>query len=202
METQTSRAGRAAAAAGVLMTAGVQGEWLLNPQRDDGTITNRWEFALLLVLSSVGFVLLTVAVQGLRRASLRRTKPSRAGAMLSLVGAGLLAVFGALVLCTGLASGSPLEASFFAFGLGLLLLWIGPTLWGLSLRREAPAPGVWQLLLLAGTSAFATLAIPLDPWHDITLTVMFLVWSVIGALLLRHQAEGTTAKAARQASTA
>lgn len=185
MVTQAIRTGRAAAAAGVLMTAGVEGEWLLDPQRDDGTVSDKPAFALLLAVSTIGFVLLVVAVRGLRRESGRRTQPARVGATMSLAGAGLLALFGALMLVTGVVSGSPLEASFLVFALSLLLLSIGPVVWGLSLRRRPPAPGVWQVLLLAGVTAFASIAIPLDPWHDVSLVVMFLAWSVIGVLLLR-----------------
>lgn len=200
MVTQASRTGRAAAAAGVLMTAGVEGEWLLNPQRDDGTVTDKPEFALLLMVSTVGFVLLSVAVRGLRRDSARRTRPARVGATTSLVGTGLLAVFGALVLVTGVVSGSPLEASFLAFALGLLLLSIGQVVWGLSLRRQSPAPGVWQMLLVAGVMAFATIAIPLDPWHDVSLVALFLAWSVIGVLLLRYSTVTHTEPKARTES--
>ncbi len=200
MVTEASRTGRAAAAAGVLMTAGVEGEWLLNPQRDDGTVTDKPEFALLLVVSTVGFVLLTIAVRNLRRESTRRTWPARVGATMSLIGAGMLAVFGALVLGTGVASGSPLEASFLAFGLGLLLLSIGQVVWGLSLRHQSPAPGVWLLLVVAGAMAFATIAIPLDPWHDVSLVAMVLAWSVIGVVLLRYRAISNMAPKARTES--
>ena len=200
MVTQASHTGRAAAAAGVLMAAGVEGEWLLNPQRDDGTVTDKPEFALLLVVSTVGFVLLSIAVRGLRRESARRTGPARVGATMSLIGAGMLAVFGALVLGTGVASGSPLEASFLAFALGLLLLSIGQVVWGLSLRRQPPAPGVGQMLVVAGVMALASIAIPLDPWHDVSLVAMFLAWSVIGVLLLRNRTVGNMAPKAPQTS--
>ncbi len=187
MVTQASHTGRAAVAAGVLMTAGVEGEWLLDPQRDDGTVTDKPEFALLLVVSTVGFVLLSLAVRGLRSESVRRTRSAKAGAMMTLIGACLLVAFGALVTVTGLASGSPLEASFLAFALGLLLLSIGQVVWGLSLRQQSPAPGVWHVLLLAGVLAFASIAIPVDPWHDVSLVGMFLAWSGIGVLLLRNR---------------
>lgn len=200
MVTQASRTGRAAVAAGVLMTAGVEGEWLLNPQRDDGTVTDKPEFALLLVVSTLGFVLLSLAVRGLRRESARRTRPASVGATMSLVGAGMLALFGVLVLLTGVVSGSPLETAFLAFALGLLLLSIGQVVWGLSLRRQSPAPGVWQVLLVAGVMAFASIAIPLDPWHDVTLVAMFLAWPVIGVLLLRYRAVSNTAPKARTES--
>ena len=196
MVTQASRTGRAAATAGVLMVAGVEGEWLLNPQRNDGTVTDKPEFVLLLVVSTLGFVLLSLAVRGLRRESARRTRSARVGAAMSLVGAGMLVVFGALVLVTGVVSGSPLEASFLAFALGLLLLSIGQVVWGLSLRRQSPAPGVWQMLLVAGVMAFASIAIPLDPWHDVSLVAMFLAWSVIGVLLLRYRTVNNLAHSA------
>jgi len=202
MVTQAIRTGRAAAAAGVLMTAGVEGEWLLNPQRDDGTITDKPEFALLLVLSTIGFGLLVAAVRGLRREADRRTKPARVGARMSLIGAVLLALFGAMVLVTGVLSGSPLEVSFLAFALGLLLLSIGQILWGMSLRRQSPAPGAWQLLVLAGVTAFATIAIPLDPWHDVSLVAMFLTWSAIGVLLLRYRTISAVAPASSPAHAA
>jgi hypothetical protein len=58
--------------------------------------------------------------------------------------------------------------------------------WGLSLRRRPPAPGVWQMLLLSGAGAFGALAIEPDPWHDISLVVMFAAWSALGVLLLRQ----------------
>ena len=202
MLTQGNRTGRAAVAAGALMTAGVEGEWLLNPQRDDGTVTSKPEFALLLVLSTVGFVLLTAAIWRLRSESARRTRPARTGSMMTLVGAWLLVVFGALVLVTGLAQGKPLEVSFLAFALGLLLLSIGPMLWGMSLRRQPPAPGLWQMLVLAGALAFASIAIPLDPWHDVTLVGTFVAWSVIGVLLLRHDATSELASEAPSHSRA
>ena len=47
-------------------------------------------------------------------------------------------------------------------------------------------PGVWQLLLLSGVGALCALAIEPDPWHDISLTVMFAAWSALGVLLLRQ----------------
>lgn len=200
MITQASYTGAAAAAAGVLMTAGVEGEWLLDPQRDDGTVTDKPAFALLLVLSTVGFALLSAAVRGLRRTSARHTRPARIGATMSLIGAGMLTLFGVLVLVTGLISGSPLGLSFVAFALGLLLLAIGQIGWGLSLRRQTPAPGVWQLLVVAGVAAFASIAIPLDPWHDVSLVAMFLAWSGIGVLLLRRTFIGR-APTARTTST-
>jgi hypothetical protein len=184
MKTTALSTGNAAAAAGVLMATGVAGEWVLNPQRSDGTVTNKPVFALLLVTSTIGFALLTYAVRRLRRESERRTRPARTGAFLSLAGAGLLTVFGLAVLVTGVATSAPAEVSFLAFALGMLFLSIGPLTWGLSLRSHSPAPGVSPFLVVAGVLAFASVAIPIDPWHDVTLIGMFAAWSVIGLLLL------------------
>ena len=160
--------GRAAAAAGVLMAAGVGGEWVTNPQQSDGTVTNTPLFAALLLVSTAGFALLLLAVRGLRAESVRRTRSARIGSNLSIMGAGLLTLFGLAVLGTGLLMGSPLELSFVAFALGMLLLSIGPVMWGLSLRRESPASGIWQLMVTSGAAAFAAIAIPVDPWHDVS----------------------------------
>lgn len=183
--------GRAAAASGVLTIAGVEGEWLFDPQRDDGTVTNMSVFALLLITATAGFALLLIAVMGLRAQTACTTRPARIGSLMTLAGAGLLVVFGLVALVTALLGGSPLEASFTAFLLGMLLLAVGPVTWGLSLR-SLPAPGVWQLLLLSGVAAFGALAIEPDPWHDISLTVMFAAWSALGVLVLRQANQGAS----------
>ncbi|MHA6694852.1 hypothetical protein [Homoserinimonas sp. A520] len=166
------------------MIVGVEGEWLFNPQRDDGTVTNMPVFALLLLTATAGFALLLAAVRSLRAQTARLTRPARAGALMTVSGAGLLVVSGLVGLVTSLLTGSPLEATFVVFLLGLLLLSVGPVTWGLSLRRRSPAPGVWQTLLLSGVASFGALAIEQDPWHDISLVVMFLAWSALGVLLL------------------
>ena len=186
MVSSVQLTGRAAAASGVLMIAGVQGEWLFNPQRDDGTVTSMPVFILLLVTATAGFALLLAAVMGLRAQTACPTRSARIGALMTVAGAGLLVIFGLAGLVTSLLRGAPLEASFIAFLLGMLLLWVGPVTWGLSLRRRPPTPGVWQLLLLSGLGAFGALAIEPDPWHDISLTVMFAAWSALGVLLLRQ----------------
>lgn len=206
MTRRTRATGGAAAAAGVLMTAGVEGEWVLNPQRADGTVTHRAEFALLLTLSTLGFVLLALAVAGLRRETAGPARAARFAGAASLVGAILLAAFGALVLVSGLVSGAPLGASFLAFALGLLLLSVGQVVWGVSMRGRSPAPGVWQVLAGAGVMAFAAVAIPFDPWHDVALVTMFLAWSAIGVLLLRRSsgsaAPARSSRPGRQADAA
>jgi len=177
------------------MIAGVQGEWLFDPQRDDGTVANMPVFALLLVTATVGFALLLTAVMGLRAQATQPTRPARMGALMTVAGAGSLVIFGLVGLVTSLLQGAPLEVSFIAFLLGMLLLSVGPVTWGLSLRRRPTTPGVWQLLLVSGVGAFGAIAIEPDPWHDISLTLMFAAWSAVGVLLLRqanHLASGHT----------
>jgi hypothetical protein len=181
------------------MLVGVEGEWVLDSQPDDGTVTNVPVFALLVLTATIGFTLLLVAVHGLR-ADVPTTKPGRVGAAMSLLGAGLLVVFGSTALVTSLLAGSPLEASFLVFLLGMLLLSVGPLMWGLSLRRSEQAPGVWQLLALSGVAALAALALEADPWHDLGLVVMFAAWTAIGVLLLRRGRHPASAPRGRAAA--
>jgi len=173
------------------MLAGVEGEWLLNPQADDGTVTNMPVFALLLLLATIGFVLLLLAVRGLRMQT-PRTRTARAASLLSLVGAGLMVTFGLTTLMSSIVTGSPLEVAFLAFLVGMLLLAVGPITWALALRGRFPAPGTWQLLLLSGAAAFAALAVEADPWHDLSLGAMFLAWTILGVLLLQVAARTST----------
>ena len=184
MMTTMKQTGRAAAASGILMLAGVEGEWVLNPQADDGTVSNLPVFALLLLLATTGFVLLLLAVRGLRMQT-PRTRTTRAASLMSLVGAGLMVIFGLITLVSSILTGSPLEIAFLAFLIGMLLLAVGPITWALALRGHSPAPGARQMLLLSGTAAFAALAVEADPWHDLSLVTMFLAWTIFGILLLR-----------------
>jgi hypothetical protein len=161
----------------------VEGEWLLDPQRDDGTVTNMPVFSLLLVIALGGFLLLLAAAVGLRRMKPTRSRPARTGAALTIAGAALLSLFASSALVTALLTGAPWEPTFIAFLLGMLLLALGPVTWGLSLRREQPASGVWQMLMVSGIAALAALAIEPDPWHDASLVLIFTAWSVLGVLL-------------------
>lgn len=198
--TTIRHTGRAAAASGVLMLAGVEGEWLLNPQADDGTITNLPVFTLLLLTATTGFVLLLLAVRGLR-AQTATTKTARTGSLMTLVGAALMVAFGSTVLASALITGSPLEIAFLAFLIGMLLLAVGPITWALALRRHSPAPGAWQMLLLSGGAAFAALALEADPWHDLSLATMFTAWTILGVLLLRRTTTTTPATPRRSTAT-
>jgi len=199
MTPSFQQTGRTAAAAGILMLVGVEGEWVLNPQADDGTVTNPPVFALLVLSATVGFALLLLAVRGLR-VQASTTKAARVGALLSLAGAGLLVAFGLTSLSTALLTGSPLEAAFVAFLLGMLLLSVGPITWALSLRGPTPAPGLRQMLFLSGAAGLAALALEADPWHDLSLVVTYMAWTVLGVLLLRgggHSAIGESGRTVR-----
>jgi hypothetical protein len=117
------------------------------------------------------------------------TRPARAGAALSILGAGLLVVFGVLGLVPLLLTGSVFEASFLASLVGMLLLSVGTLTWGLSLRRRSPVPGVWQLLLLSGATACqgpprSVASRSSRTLGTTSLVVMFASWTALGAVLL------------------
>ena len=178
------QAGRASAASGILMLIGIEGEWLLDPQRDDGTVTNLPVFVVLLLTATTGFALLLVAVRGLYRHT-PHTKPARLGALASTAGATLLVLFGLGSLAGALVTGSPIEAAFLAFLLGILLLAVGTLTWAVSLRRRPRTARVAQLLMLAGGAAGSALVLEADPWHDLALALMCAAWTTLGLHLLR-----------------
>jgi hypothetical protein len=190
MDSRDVSTGRTAVAAGVLMAAGVAAEWVLSPQQENGVVADRLVLTLLVTTTTTGYGLLFLAVRGLRAEAARRTRPARSGAFMSMTGAAVLAVFGLAFLATALVMGAPFEPLFVAFALGMLLLAAGPVTWGLSMRRQSGAPGVWQLLVASGVAAFAAIAIPFDPWHDVSLTAMFAAWTALGVCLVRGDSSG------------
>jgi hypothetical protein len=169
----------------LLVAAGVAGEWLAQPQASDGSVTNPLTFALLVGVSTVGALLLTVAVWQLRRSRVRRTRPARAGAVVTATGTGLLLASFTAVLLTGLVRGAPHGASFLPFLLGMLLLAVGPVTWGASLLRSAAYGGAGRLLVAAGVASFGSLALATDPWHDLALMAMLAAWAATGVALRR-----------------
>lgn len=186
MKTSHRTTGRAAVAAGILMTVGTQGEWILDPQRDDGTVANLPAFAMLLLATNAGFVLLVVAALGMSRtAGAPRTRAARVGGALTVAGAGLLTLFGFSTLISALVSGVAWQPAFVAFLLGMLILAVGCQIWGLSLRHRTSTPGLSTTLIAIGVFALAALLIEPDPWHDASLVGMFAGWSVLGLLVLR-----------------
>ncbi len=185
MVSSVQLTGRAAAASGVLMIAGVEGEWLFDPQRDDGTVTNMPVFALLLLTATAGFALLLIAVMGLRAQTARSTRPARIGALMTVAGAGLLVVFGLVTLVTVLAEGVSAGGVVHRLPARHAPAVGRPGDLG-SVTQEAPPDSRCLAAAPAfGVAAFGALAIEPDPWHDISLTVMFAAWSALGVLLLR-----------------
>ena len=93
--------------------------------------------------------------------------PSAAPGPRDLAGTGLLLAFGVVVVASGLATGTPLEASFLAFAIGLLLLAVGSVLLG---ARPAPCGAVggwWTALPVAAAGALVALLV--EQWHDLGL---------------------------------
>ena len=179
------RTGAAASAAGVLMFLSVAIELVWNVQAPDGSVTN-WPVA---VLFFGGFLLgttaLTVAMHGLGRGRVAAGLPraGRVGRALSLAGAVLLTAFALLYLATALATGTPLEASFWLFLLGFVLLIIGSVPLALGLRRSGALGGWWAAVLLAGGGALLAMT-TLSPWHELGLFTFDAAWAAVGLRLL------------------
>ncbi len=168
------RSAPAAVAAGLLLAGSVAAELVHPVQAPDGEVREPVLFAGYLLLWVAGAALLVVAAAGLARTS----RAARAGRVLALAGALLLEAFALVVLVTGVA-GTPLEASFLAFALGLLLSAAGALTAGIAGRRP--------LLVAAGVGAVLALLAPGDPWHDLGLIGFCLAWAADGAVRLRSR---------------
>lgn len=180
--TEPARTGRQALAGGLLFAAGVALEWVLNPQRVDGTVVRPAVFAALVGSSSVGVALLALSARGL--GGLAAGRAVRWGSRFASVGAVLILTSTLVVLVTGLATGAPAAWSFIGWSLGLLLLSIGSVVLGVGLRRAVPAAAA--LTVVAGLALLASLAVPLDPWHDVALMAFCAAWSLAGLSLCRR----------------
>ena len=171
------RAGGAAVAGGLLLAASVGAELLHPVQEPDGSVVSPALFAGYLGVWSLGAAALLVAQLGIRRTAGLLTV-GRTGAALSLAGTGLLLAFGLVVVASALATGVPLEASFLAFAVGLLLVAVGSALLGLGLRRSGAVGGWWTTLPVAAAGALVALLV--EQWHDLGLFVFFLAWALLG----------------------
>jgi hypothetical protein len=160
-----------ALAAGLLLAGSVAAELVHPVQAADGAVLEPVPFAGYLLAWVVGAVLLVRAATGLPRTS----RATRTGRVLAVGGAGLLTAFGVVVLVTGLG-GRPLEVSFLAFALGLLMSAAGALTAGIAGRRP--------LLVVAGIGALVALLAPGDPWHDLGLLGFCLAWAADGAVRL------------------
>jgi len=171
------RTGGAAVAGGLLLAASVGAE-LVHPVQDpDGSVVSPALFAGYLGLWTLGAAALLVAQLGLRRTA-GLPGVGRAGAVVSLAGTGLLLVFGLVVVASALTTGAPLEASFLAFALGLLLVAVGSVLLGLGLRRSGAVGGWWAALPVAGAGALVALLV--EQGHDAGMFVLFAAWVLLG----------------------
>jgi hypothetical protein len=176
------RLGTLLATGAALFAVGVAGEWVLDPQRPDGSVDSAPAFAVCVGVSLVGAVLLLRGLSG-TTGLWPQGRAVRRGRRTTLAGTALLAMAVAAVLVTGLISGAPHPASFVPYGLGILALAVGPVVLGAGLRREQPP--LAAALTVAGVAAFASVAIPLDPWHDVSLMAMLAAWTAAGVLLRR-----------------
>ena len=171
------RTGGAAVAGGLLLAASVGAELVHPVQNPDGSVVSPALFAGYLGVWSLGAAALVVAQLGLRRTP-GLTAVGRAGAVVNLAGTGLLLAFGVVVVASGLATGTPLEASFLAFAIGLLLLAVGSALLGVGLRRSGAVGGWWTTLPVA--SAGALVALLVEQGHDAGMFVLFAAWVLLG----------------------
>jgi hypothetical protein len=171
------RTGGAAVAGGLLLVASVGAELVHPVQNPDGSVVSPVLFAGYLGVWALGAAALLVAQLGLRRTP-GLPAVGRAGAVVNLVGTGLLLAFGLVLVASALATGAPLEASFLAFGLGLLLVAVGSVLLGLGLRRSGAVGGWWTTLPVASAGALAALLV--EQWHDAGMFVFFAAWVLLG----------------------
>ena len=177
------RTGQAAVAGGFLLAVSVGAELVHPVQEADGSVVAPVLFAGYLGLWILGAAALAVAQLGLRRTS-GLPAVGRAGAVVSLVGTGLLLAFGLVVVASALATGTPLEASFLAFAIGLLLVAVGSALLGLGLRRSRAVGGWWTTLAVAAAGGLVALLV--EQWHDAGLFVFFAAWILLGLACMRR----------------
>lgn len=177
------RTGTAALAAGVLMFVSVTTELIWNVQRPDGSVFNMPVFLVFIVGFALGTAALVLALSGLGRGSVVLSRAGRIGRAISLVGAALLTAFALLFLATGLVTGTPLEAAFWLFLLGFLLLIVGSVPLALGLRGSATVGRWWSAVLVAGAGALVAM-LTLSPWHELGLFTFDAAWAVLGVRLL------------------
>ena len=84
---------------------------------------------------------------------------------------------------TAVATGTPLEASFWLFLLGFLLLIVGSVPLALGLRRSGALGGWWAAVLVAGGGALLAMA-TLSPWHEVGLFTFDAAWAALGLRLV------------------
>ena len=175
--TIVGRAGTRLAWGSALLFLGVASEWVINPQRGDGTVLHPTRFALCVGTSVVGAALLARGLRDLKT-FVPRSRPARFGRAATTAGAVLLLVSMAAILVTGIVTGTPAGLAFVPWAFGMLALSVGPVVLGTSVLRLHRAFGASTIL--AGLTALASVVIPLDPWHDVSLATMCAAWVAAG----------------------
>jgi hypothetical protein len=184
--TVDRRTGTAALVAGVLMFLSVATELVWKVQHPDGSIASVAGIVAYLLAFIVGAAALTVAVHGLGPAT-ATSRAGRVGRRLSLAGAGLLTTFGLVFLATALMTGTPLEASFWLFLGGLLLLIAGSVPLALGLRRSRAVGPWWVAMLVAGAGALVGILAE-SAVHEVGLFTFDAAWAALGLWVLRTAA--------------
>lgn len=173
----TDRTAAAAVGGGLLLAASVGAELVHPVQAPDGTVVERGFWAVYLGAFVLGAALLVRAAAGVPASS----RAAGIGRGLNVAGAVLVLGAGVILLPTGYLTGTPLEAAFLPFALGLLLSAAGALTLGVATRE-----GRW---LVIGAGALVALTTQ-PPLHDAGLLTFLLGWAALGALRLRRVASG------------
>ena len=163
----------AAIGGGLLLAASVGAELVHDVQAPDGTVLERGLWAVYLGAFVLGAALLVVASAGVPASS----RAARIGRGLNVAGAALVLGAGLVLLPTGYLTGTPLEAAFLLFALGLLLSAAGALTLGVATRES-----MWFVIGAGGLVALLTQ----PPLHDAGFLTFLLGWAALGALRLRR----------------
>jgi hypothetical protein len=179
--------GVAAITAGVLLfLSNLFSEFLL-PGEKDGEIVRLGLGLVYIAAYGVGAVALVLALRGLSTLHRRRGELTRAGhngLRVAAAGAALQALFAAVYFATAAATGDAVDAAFFLYALGFLLLIGGSLTAGVSMIRTGVQRPVGALLLVAGAMAIVTIVTP-APVHDVGLFLFDTAWIGVGLVLIR-----------------
>jgi hypothetical protein len=195
--------GVAAITAGVLLfLSNLFSEFLL-PGEKDGEIVRLGLGLVYIAAYGVGAVALVLALRGLTTLHRRRGELTRAGhngLRVAAAGAALQALFAAVYFATAAATGDAVDAAFFLYALGFLLLIGGSLTAGVSMIRTAVRRPVGALLLVAGAMAIVTIVTP-APVHDVGLFLFDTAWIGVGLVLIRPARSGSMGRRVLQSST-
>ncbi len=186
----------AAITAGVLLfLSNLFSEFLL-PGEKDGEIVRLGLGLVYIAAYGVGAVALVVALRGLSTLHRRRGELTRAGhngLRVAAAGAVFHALFAAVYFATAAATGDAVDAAFFLYALGFLLLIGGSLTAGVSMMRTGLQRPVGAPLLVAGAMAIVTIVTP-APVHDVGLFLFDAAWIGVGLVLIRPLRSGSVGR--------